>query len=269
MKKGTTGNRDKTLLAVAHILVEDFTIEQREIANLLEVKVQDISFVMKKIQSKINDGHIIIGLSDDENEKLRISLEMRERAKKFEDDKLACEVARQLINDHRITYKEIARRINKKPDNITDVMKKIQTRCSNNEAITGLTENESAQLKENLVEREVEIQMEKERRQQEREMAAANREAMQDMYLVNKRKSASKKPATISTEGLADWNRMHYDHVTGDLLMSSGVPADLPRRYPRKQVAVMSGKNDSYIEPVAKAMGTASGRRGMAINAMN
>ena len=57
------------------------------------------------------------------------------------------------------------------------------------------------------------------------------------------RKGAVRRKATLSREGLADWNRMHYDD-SGVLRLPYGCapPADLPRKFPSPKALTLQPK---------------------------
>ncbi|MEG6512444.1 hypothetical protein V6C32_11020 [Desulforamulus ruminis] len=261
------------MLVVARLLIQDFTMERSDMAGICGISQQEISSAMKKIQKILDGGHILIGLSDLENETLKRNMELRHREQRFLEDVLIREVAKLLLEDHRITGTQIAKVLNETSPNVSRAMKKIKERMGvdldpledSDEMslgmITGLTEKENRELRDKLFAREKEIQKEKELRLKEREMEMANKESMKDMNVVRSRK-VCKKPATISPEGLAEWNRMHYDHRTGELLIRNA-PADMPRKYPKKQIAAQVNTPNSYLipAPLAKASGTAAGRK--------
>jgi len=57
------------------------------------------------------------------------------------------------------------------------------------------------------------------------------------------KRSPVKRAATVSREGLADWNRLHYDD-SGRLRLPYGCapPADLPRKFPSTKTLVLPAK---------------------------
>ncbi len=258
------------MLVVARLLIGDFSMEHSDMAGICGISRQEISSAMKKIQKTLDEGHILIGLNASENEVLIRNIELRRRGQRFLEDALIRQVAKLLLKDHRMTCSRIAKALNETASNISRAMKKIKERMEcgtdppEHSMITGLSEKENRQLRERLIAREKETQKEKDLRQQERALEKANKESMKDMNVA--RKKIGKKPATISPEGLAEWNRMHYDHRTGQLLIGNA-PADLPRKYPKKQIAAQMNTPDSYLipAPLAKASGTAAGRRRISV----
>lgn len=270
---GNKRKKGETVIAVAKLLIQDFTIERFEMANICGITPQKISSATKKIQETIREGHTIIGLSDKDNIILKANLELRNRM----DGRLIREVAKVILRDYRIPGRQIAQELHEAESNICNAIKKIKEQVGfglepseesgKHLGITGLTKKENEELLLKISRREKEILKEKELRQQERELAKASKESMRDLVRIAKRK-ISKKPATISDEGLADWNRMHYDPVTGALnIPRTSIPGDMPRRYPKKQIAVQLATPDSYLIPGVppKGSGTASGRRRIGI----
>jgi hypothetical protein len=57
------------------------------------------------------------------------------------------------------------------------------------------------------------------------------------------KKTPVRRAATVSREGLADWNRLHYDD-SGRLRLPYGCapPADLPRKFPSTKALVLPAK---------------------------
>lgn len=276
------------MLAVAKLLIRDFTIERSEMASICGISSQEISSAVKKIEKSLRQGHLLIGLSEQENETLKDCLELRDRNKRYSEDLLIRSVARILLKDHLLTGNQIANELNEKTMNISRAIKKIKERVGYDLdpledidepiGISGLSQRENEELLYKITTREKEIEAEKRRRQQERELEIANRESMRDINIRSRNKKVCKKPATISDEGLADWNRMHYDPQTGqvrgmqydiktkkvlDHSYLGRLPADMPRRYPKKQIAAQLSTPDSYLIPGVppKGSGTAAGRR--------
>lgn len=274
--------KSETVLAVAMLLNRDFTIERNEMACICGISPQEISSAMKKIEKILSQGHIVIGLNEIENEKLKNSFELRNRNQKYSEDLLIRSVARVLLKDYRLTGNQMAKELNESTMNISRAIKKIKERVGYNLdlladlggpiGIAGLSQRENEELLIKITTREKEIETEKKRRQQEKELEIANRESIRDMDIRSKNKKISKKPTSISDEGLADWNRMHYDPVTGNLkIAKTSIPGDMPRRYPKKQIAVQLSTPDSYLIPgiPPKGSGTAAGRRRIRIMQMS
>lgn len=265
-KNGNKRKKHETVLVVARLLVNDFYISRKDMASVCDITIQEVSAALKKIRSKLSDGHIIIGLNNKENDQLKQNLELRAAYKRSMEDALLKDVAKLIFKDYRLTGKEMANRLNESAMNISRALKKITERIEAQQQIAGLTMEQMKQLNDCLTKRDREQQLEKERRKQERELEKANREAMREYSraMAADKKRIRKKPATISREGLAEWNRLHYDHKTGKYNEAAGaIPADLPRYYPKKKIALPLEKPSSPLMPAAplKASGTRAGRK--------
>lgn len=253
--------KHESVLAICRLLVNDFYISRKEMAGICGISLQEVSAALKKLRKKISEGHVIIGLSDKENDTLLSNLTLRESYQKSMEDVQLKEVASLILENYQMAGKEMAERLNEPPMAISRSLSKIRNRT---DLITGLSEEENAKVKNLLEKREREQEIEKERRAKEREMAKANKEAMKDQVVAADKKRVRKKPATISKEGLAEWNMMHYDK-SGMLKeeLRDKAPGDLPLRYPRKKIAVRLRTPDSNIipAPIPKGSGTRAGRR--------
>lgn len=257
--------KSETLITVARLLIKDFTLERKEIASICGVSTEDVSYVMKKMEKTLSQGHIILGLSNVENEELRLKMDLRSRNESNEKDAFLRTVAKVIIEYHRLAGSQIAARINESSMNVSRAIHKIKKRVEMGNKISGLTAEEHDLLKTRLGQRVNEAALEKEQKAREREMAKEFREERK-----NKTTSAKtyKKPATISATGMAEWNRMHYDPVTGALKMPrTSIPEGMPRRYPKKQIAVSLSTPESYRIPGVppKAAGSSTGRRRIGI----
>ncbi|MCL5780441.1 MAG: hypothetical protein M1119_05900 [Firmicutes bacterium] len=256
---------NETVVMIARFIVDDFTMSINDMASFCGIDPKNVLSTIKKINKRLSEGHIIIGLSDNENEKLKVNLDLRFRNESNEKDAFLRKVARVLIEYHRLAGSQIADRINESAMNVSRAIKKIRKRLENGSRIAGLTIEEHEQLRIKMKQRADEAVLEKERKAREREMARAFKEERKNK---TGRSSASaknrKRPATISAIGMAEWNMMHYDPVTGALKMPRTIiPAGLPRRYPKKQMAAQLSTPDSYLIPGVppKSSGTAAGRR--------
>lgn len=257
---------NETVVIIARLIVDDFTISPTDLASFCGIDVKNVLSTIKKINKRISEGHIIIGLSNDENEKLKQSLDFRVRNEANIKDAFPRKVARVLIDYPRLAGSQIAQRINESSMNVCRAIIIIKERLEKGSKIAGLTTEEHELLKERIKQRVDEATLEKEQRAKEREMAKAFKEE-------RKNKAASsvknrKRPATISATGMADWNRMHYDPVTGALLLPrTTLPEGIPRKYPKKQMAVQLSTPDSCRIPGVppKSSGTAAGRKRIGI----
>ncbi|OPY63666.1 MAG: hypothetical protein A4E56_00389 [Pelotomaculum sp. PtaU1.Bin065] len=241
LKNGNRRENNNTVLLVAKIIINEFNISRSRMASIVGISEQKISSAIKKLRSKVSNGHIIIGLNSEENEKLITSLEMRERVKRYVEDNLLRKVAGILINDYMQSLNQIAENLCEKPLNISRAYKKIKDKLDAESLICGLSEQENKKLRQNVAERERKIQNEKERRQQEKEVAAANREAMKDICFINKRK-AFKRHTSISPAKLARWNWAYYQRDENGNYYYNGEggcrPSDLPNKYPIPKILV-------------------------------
>lgn len=155
--------------------------------------------------------------------------------------------------------------------NVCRAINSIKNGLEKGNRIAGLTTEEHEQLKIKLQRRVDGAAIEKEHKAKEREIAKSFREE-------RKNRSASaaakkrKRAATISTMGLADWHRVHYDPVTGAIDMHrSSIPGDMPRRFPRKQISVPLTTPNSFLIPgiPPKANGTSAGRNRIRVMQMD
>jgi hypothetical protein len=63
-----------------------------------------------------------------------------------------------------------------------------------------------------------------------------------------------KRPATISPEGLVEWNLQHYNPKTGKLeITDCAIPSDLPKRLPRKKIMLMPAASGGSRQLAAPA----------------
>lgn len=190
--------------------------------------------------------------------------------RKLRNGELRLAVAKLIIQKPNITLSEIMTLTGVTKSTISYTIKKIRE-----DGVPGVDEYllERALETRDRAEQEAREQKRKEKedeqRRKERERALREEELgrEKDMQIfLRKQAKRSKRPATISTAGMADWNKMHYDPVTGMLQLDCQPPADLPRRYPRPQLIIMPDVNRQPEEIIsanlpAKAQGTAAGRR--------
>lgn len=196
----------------------------------------------------------------------------RKAGRKLRNGELRKAVAKLILHNPCITPGDIMAETGVTKGAVTYAIKKIQE--------SGVPEIDNTVLERALKERSAAVERAKEQRKKEREEEQQCREEERaqrreeiareiDMQIfLRKQAKRSKRPATISPAGLADWNKMHYDPVTGMLqLLDCKPPADLPRRYPRPQlINMMPDVNRQPEERIsanlpAKAQGTAAGRR--------
>ncbi|WP_041275283.1 hypothetical protein [Desulforamulus ruminis] len=281
-------------IKIAKLLIEDFLMDRSKIAAICGITPQKVSTNIKKVKTMMmrEDPSALKQL---DIERLKANIELREVYQKSLQDELLRNVARILLKNYRITGKEIAQELNIKEPNVSSAIKKIKIKIGYQETgaeeklteapgIIGLTSEENAQLLRLIINREKEALREKELRQKEIALAKASRESMKDIVRQAKRK-ASKKPATISDIGLAEWNVMSYDAKSGKLdygyifkgwkeqiyspskddkvkTIAPGLPRDFPKRLPKNEMSIQQDHkiDPSYLIP-SKASGTVAGRK--------
>ncbi|WP_449240560.1 hypothetical protein [Desulfoscipio gibsoniae] len=117
-------------------------------------------------------------------------------------------------------------------------------------------------------EHEEELKLKEKERSQRQEK---NAREMDMQIFERKMAKRARGSTTISAVGLADWNKMHYDPISGRInIKGCALPSDLPRRYP-SQLKIIAPEacscQQSEIQelmnshPPAKAEGTQAGRR--------
>ncbi len=270
--------KNETVVMVARLIMDDFTVSISEMAGFCGIDPKKVQATYKKITETLSEEHIIIGLNEAENKKLKDNLDLRLRHISHEKDAFIRRVARVIIEYPRLAGSRIADRLEESTMNVSRAIDKIRNRISKEEIIAGLTVEEYTHLKSKLQQRAAEAALEKEQREKEKEMAKAFREERK-----NRAASATKKRSkcyTISAMGMAEWNMMSYNPETGrvdyDYIFRNykkdspneikpGLPIGFPRSIPKKEMAVQINAPDpSYLIP-SKASGTAAGRRRVGI----
>ncbi|MFZ5651999.1 MAG: hypothetical protein ACOY4I_14275 [Bacillota bacterium] len=249
------------ILAVARHIIRDYSSSAKSMACELLVTARSVNEALRKIRDKIAADLFIPGLSDLEMANLCDALINRERFRKqIKDETKEKEIKNGLIDimrDHVIKrmHKEgngvadiarvvgISRRavrqvIAEAEHGIPDLIREMFWAGRNISQIAELIGLPKREIKKILGELGYNLRIRKYLPSREVE-----RRTISTIKPCKPRNSRTvvRRATTVSREGLADWNKMHYDS-SGHLRLPYGCvpPADLPRKFPSQRAMMAS-----------------------------
>ncbi|MCL5289760.1 MAG: hypothetical protein M1489_01775 [Firmicutes bacterium] len=276
------------LLAVARYIIRNSSATSRVMSKEFSVTVQSINGSLRKIREKFQAGLAVPGLSDAEAEILSMAMEARDRrpeeekARMREEKDLRGKVVN-ILREHLITRmfeeessipdiagatgvsKRNVMRVLIKTGHMGSRVREMYASCHGVARIAGVTGLRVKEVRKILQGFGYRLGA---RAEQIRHFTPPeiNRRKISTVKpsRPRSRKEVVRKKATLSREGLADWNRMHYDD-SGVLRLPYGCapPADLPRKFPSAKAMTIQSKEPGpsfFPAPPPKAECSRRGR---------
>jgi len=272
------------ILAVARHIIRDHSSSAKSMACELFVTARSVNEALRKIRDKIAAGLFIPGLSDLEMDNLCDALINRERfGMQIKDETKEKEIKNGLIDimrDHVIKrmFKEgnrvadiarvvgISRRVVRQviaeaEHGMPDLIREMFRAGSNISQIAELIGLPKKEIKKILGELGYNLKI-----RQCFPVQEVEKRTISTIKPCKPRNSRTvvRRATTVSREGLADWNKMHYDS-SGHLRLPYGCvpPADLPRRFPSQRFMMASpAEPKSSFFPASPPLRAACSRRG-------
>lgn len=255
--KGSRLKNGELVLAVARYIIMNSAATTKVMSAEFSATVQSVNGALRKIREKLQAGLAVPGLSDTEARILYQAMVARDRWREEEKNRMREEKdlrskVMDILREHLITrmfeegdsIPDIVGIVSVRKRNVMEILAKtglIGTRVRGMFAsghgipriagLTGLAEKEVRKILKgfgySLGARPEQIR--------DFSPPEINRRKISTIKpsKPRSRKGAVRRKATLSREGLADWNRMHYDD-SGLLRLPYGCapPADLPRKFP-------------------------------------
>ncbi|MCL6557815.1 MAG: hypothetical protein K6U74_03250, partial [Firmicutes bacterium] len=250
------------VLAVSRHIILDCAATAKTMSLEFSTTIQAVNDAIRKIKDKLAAGLTIPGLSDIEMEKLDSAMKNRNKPKGSaradkQEEKTAWERVQTIAKEHviirmfeeGITVGVIAKTVGASKKDVRQAIDKIRG--------TNQVVREMYQSGQSIPQIARAIGLpEAETRKILKEWGYNLKAVYCPVPEIKKRtistikpgkpknaRAAIKRPATIGREGLADWNRLHYDD-SGRLRLPCGCapPADLPRKFPSTKALVLPVK---------------------------
>ncbi|MFZ5645452.1 MAG: hypothetical protein ACOY46_17965 [Bacillota bacterium] len=276
------------VLAVARYIIINSAATAKVMSEEFSATVQSVNGALRKIREKLQAGMAVPGLSDTEAEILLRAMEVRDRWPEEEKARMrgVKDLRSKVVNilrEHLITrmfeegnsISDIAGATGVRKRNVMGVLAKTGQMGSRVRemfasghgvpriaSVTGLRVKEVRKILQgfgySLGARKEHIRYFSPTEINRRKISTVKPSRPRS------RKGAVRRKSTLSREGLADWNRMHYDN-SGVLRLPYGCapPADLPRKFPLSKAMTLQPKEPGpsfFLAPPPKAECSRRGR---------
>ncbi|MCL6479512.1 MAG: hypothetical protein K6T65_14090 [Peptococcaceae bacterium] len=283
--KGGRLRNGELVLAVARYVINEHPATAETMSEYFSVSTRSVNAALKKIRDRLDAGLAIPGLSKIETESVFRAFAARERSRKeARAGKREAEavrnrligvmreyvVCRMFKEGYRIadiagtagTGKRKVRKMIEKVYNISDLIVELYREGRSIQQISDLFDMPGREIQNSLKAAGYNLKTMKPFTciESDRRAAGTIKPAKP-----RSKKTPVRRAATVSREGLADWNRLHYDY-SGRLRLPYGCapPADLPRKFPSTKALVIPAREPvpSFYPapPPARAECTRRGR---------
>lgn len=261
--KGGRLRNGELVVAVARYMLNEHPAMAENISEYFSVTTRSVNAAMKKIRERLDAGLAIPGLSEIETENVFHVLAARERSRKeARTGKREAEAVRNRLIDimrqHLVcrmfkegygiadiagaagTGKKKVRQMIERVYNISDLIVELYREGRSIQQISDLFDVTGREIQNALKAAGYNLKTLKQFTCMESDRRAAG--TIKPAKPRSKR-TPLRRAATVSREGLADWNRLHYDD-SGRLRLPYGCapPADLPRKFPSKKALVFPAR---------------------------
>ncbi|MCL6477364.1 MAG: hypothetical protein K6T65_03005 [Peptococcaceae bacterium] len=261
--KGGRLRNGELVVAVARYMLNEHPATAENISEYFSVTTRSVNAALKKIRDRLDAGLAIPGLSETETESVFRALAARDRLRKdARAGKREAEavwnsligvmreyvVCRMFEEGYRIADiagaagagKRKVRKTIEKVYNISDLIVELYREGRSIQQISDLFDVPGREIKNALKAAGYNLKTLKQFACMESDRRAAG--TIKPAKPRSKR-TPLRRAATVSREGLADWNRLHYDD-SGRLRLPYGCapPADLPRKFPSTKALVLPAR---------------------------